>query len=134
MSGERMGEPDRSGPPADCQAEHSTGTEPRDRESVNQAEHTSQSLSPVLVAFGRTSDPEELYAFWQQLPRDSAPALIAAIEQMIERAMQDGAQDLAIGLRQRLDALRQIQAQPAGQPGVAADAVVDARAAVPADV
>jgi hypothetical protein len=96
---------------------------------ANQEQLLRATLDGLLSALLEVPDSEALAAFWQQVPLDLEDALIAVGEQAADEADQAGEADLAVGLRERLAALRQFQA---GQREVAeqvrgwAAALVDA--------
>jgi hypothetical protein len=68
-------------------------------------------LNALLNTFLAVPDFNTLLDFWQHIPADSEDAFIGVVEQTIAQAEQAGNTELAQALGQRLEGLRQIQAQ-----------------------
>lgn len=68
-------------------------------------------LASLLGSFAAVANPEELAAFWQHVPLELEDPFIAIVEQQIAQDEEEGDNEVANGLRQRLEGLRQFQAQ-----------------------
>jgi len=70
-------------------------------------------FNSVIHAFADTKDREELLALSEQVPLLTSQDFISTVQKGIDRALNAGDYETAEALRQRLDALKEIQAMKA---------------------
>lgn len=118
-----MSDPSFSDLPADLQAQLAAvgvtddsmlqaalDVEPQLRRELEAFLATNQ-LANLLGAFAAVSNSDELASFWQHLPSELEDPFIAIVEEQAAQYEQEGDTEAADGLRQRLEGVRQLQAQ-----------------------
>jgi uncharacterized protein HemY len=77
-------------------------------ETIRQLQANQTAMAILLQQFEEVADTEDLSAFWQQVPSELHQSFLSTLEEIIEQAEQDGEQEFAEGLRERLVDLHQL--------------------------